>query len=76
MQWPSSQIWVSGQPMPQDPQFFVSVLVSTQLPLQFEGALAGQLSTQPYVPEVPMAQSPASPAHTLPQAPQFEMEEG
>jgi hypothetical protein len=76
VQWAATQVWPSGQTVPQAPQFFESVVLSEQLPLQFEGALAGQFPTQPYVPPTPMAQRPASPSHALPQAPQLEMAEG
>jgi hypothetical protein len=43
----STQVSPSGQTVPQPPQFFESVVVSAQLPLQSLGALDGQLPTQP-----------------------------
>jgi hypothetical protein len=76
MQRASEQIWPSVHAVPQAPQFLESLVVSRHVPLQSVGAFAGQVPTQPYAPESPVAHRAASAPHALPQAPQFDAEEG
>jgi hypothetical protein len=56
---------------PQALQLFASLVVSTQLPLQFVGAMDGHPDTHEYAPAEP-AQTAVVPLHALPQLPQLE----